>query len=109
MSSDLVKSSSSKTVFVVTTVTFVLATVFVVGRLISRFVILKNRTADDWCIILAWLIAFGLSFAIDYGTSKGLGRHDVDIPRSWLGDLRQFEYAFTRLYVSMIGWLVRRC
>ncbi|EPE35356.1 MFS general substrate transporter [Glarea lozoyensis ATCC 20868] len=98
MSSDLKRGSSSKTVFVVTTITFVLATVFVVGRLISRFVILKNRTADDWCIILAWFIAFGLSFAIDFGTSKGLGRHDIDIPHDWLNALRQSEYAFTILY-----------
>lgn len=43
-------------------------------------------------------IAFGLSFSIDYGTSKGLGRHDADIPDSWLTGLHQTEYAFTILY-----------
>ena len=43
-------------------------------------------------------IAFGLSFSIDYGTSKGLGRHDTDIPNSWLTGLQQTEYAFTILY-----------
>jgi hypothetical protein len=46
-------------------------------------------------------IAFGLSFSIDYGTSKGLGRHDVDIPSSWLPALRKSEYAFTILYVRL--------
>jgi fucose permease len=43
-------------------------------------------------------IAFALSFSIDWGTSKGLGRHDVDIPQSWLTSLHQTEYAFTILY-----------
>jgi hypothetical protein len=49
-------------------------------------------------------IAFGMSFAIDFGTSKGLGRHDIDIPRGWLSRLRQSEYAFTILYVSLVGF-----
>jgi hypothetical protein len=42
-------------VLVVTTTTFVLATVFVVARLVSRFGIVKNNTWDDWFIILAWV------------------------------------------------------
>jgi hypothetical protein len=73
--------------------------VFVAARLVSRFGVLKSKTADDWVMILAWFIAFGLSFSIDYGTSKGLGRHDVNIPDSWQNGLRQSEYAFTILYV----------
>ncbi|CAG8959700.1 hypothetical protein HYFRA_00001606 [Hymenoscyphus fraxineus] len=91
-------SSRGDATLVVTTVTFSLATVFVVARLISRFVILKTRTADDWCMIVAWFLAFGLSFSIDYGTAKGLGRRDVDIPSDWLPSLRRAEYAFTILY-----------
>ncbi|TVY84482.1 L-fucose-proton symporter [Lachnellula suecica] len=92
-----------RAVFVVTTTTFVLATLFVVARLISRFGILRHRTADDLFIILAWadwrkFLAFGLSFAIDYGASKGLGRHDGDIPQEWQAPLRRSEYAFTILY-----------
>ena len=43
-----------KAVFTVTTTTFVLASVFVFARLISRFAVLKSRTWDDWFIILAW-------------------------------------------------------
>ncbi|KUJ15944.1 MFS general substrate transporter [Mollisia scopiformis] len=70
-------ASRGEAVLVVTTTTFVLATVFVVSRL---------------------FIAFGLSFTIDYATSKGLGRHDVDIPASWQSALRRSEYAFTILY-----------
>lgn len=41
--------------FIVTTVTFVLATVFVFARIISRFVLLRRRTWDDWLMILAWV------------------------------------------------------
>jgi hypothetical protein len=47
--------SRGKAVFIVTTTTFILATVFVLARLISRFGILKHRTADDWFIILSWV------------------------------------------------------
>ncbi|OBT53598.1 hypothetical protein VE04_07440 [Pseudogymnoascus sp. 24MN13] len=90
--------SRGSAVFIVTTVTFVLATIFVAARLISRFGILRRRTADDWCMIFAWLLAFGHSFSIGFGTFRGLGRHDVDIPDSWLQSLRQAEYAFTILY-----------
>jgi len=87
-----------KAAFIVTTSTFILATLFVVARLISRFGILRHKTADDWVMVLAWFIAFGLSFTIDYSTSKGLGRHDGDISPEWLPLLRRSEYAFTILY-----------
>jgi hypothetical protein len=46
------------------------------------------------------IVAFALSFAIDYGTTKGLGRHDIEIKPQWLPSLRKSEYAFTILYVS---------
>lgn len=42
-------------VFVVTTTTFVLASLFVAARLISRFAILRSRTADDWFMVVAWV------------------------------------------------------
>jgi preprotein translocase subunit SecG len=44
-----------KAAFIVTTTTFILATLFVVARLISRFGILRRKTADDWIMILAWV------------------------------------------------------
>ncbi|RDL37694.1 MFS general substrate transporter [Venustampulla echinocandica] len=85
-------------VFIATTTTFALSTLFVAGRLISRFFILRHRTADDWWMILAWFLAFGLSFSIDYSTTKGLGRHDNNISTSDALSLRRCEYAFTILY-----------
>ena len=47
--------SRGAAVFIVTTTTFVLASAFVAARLISRFGILKSRTADDWVMIVAWV------------------------------------------------------
>jgi len=76
----------------------VFASVFVVARIASRFLILKHRTFDDYVIILAWFIAFGLSFSIDYGVWQGLGRHDEDVPHDTRAALRESEYAFTILY-----------
>jgi hypothetical protein len=47
--------SRGEAVFVVTTTTFVLASVFVAARLVSRFAILKSQTLDDWFMIIAWV------------------------------------------------------
>lgn len=92
------KDPRGRAAFFVTLTTFILATVFVISRIISRFAVLRSRTADDWVMILAWFIAFGLSFSIIFGTTKGLGRHDGDIPEEWIPALRRSEYAFTILY-----------
>ncbi|KAI1258607.1 fucose permease [Xylariaceae sp. FL1019] len=85
-------------VFVVTTATLALATVFVAARLVCRVFIVRHVSWDDYFIIVAWLLAFGLSFAIDYGTTKGLGRHDADISSGNWDSLRRSEYTFTVLY-----------
>ncbi|KAF7861370.1 hypothetical protein EAF04_007935 [Stromatinia cepivora] len=90
--------SRSSVVFWVTTITFILASIFVVARLVSRFGILKSKTWDDWFIILSWFFAFGLAFSIDYATTKGLGRLDGDIKDEWRPGLKKAEYAFTVLY-----------
>jgi hypothetical protein len=47
--------SNGQVVFVVTTTTFVLASVFVTARIISRFAILRSRAVDDWVMIVAWV------------------------------------------------------
>lgn len=86
-------------VFAVTTGTLVLATVFVCARLACRTFIVRQVSWDDYFIIIAWALAFGLSFAIDYGTAKGLGLHDADIKAENWDALRRSEYTFTILYV----------
>ncbi|KAI8624836.1 fucose permease [Xylariaceae sp. FL1651] len=85
-------------VFAVTTGTLVLATVFVAARLACRALIVRHVSWDDYFIIIAWVLAFGLSFAIDYGTTKGLGRHDANIASDEWNPLRRSEYAFSILY-----------
>ncbi|KAF2809560.1 MFS general substrate transporter [Mytilinidion resinicola] len=91
-------ASRGPVVLGVTTATLVCATVFVVLRLISRFGIVQRVGWDDHFIILAWLLAFGTSFSICYGTSVGLGRHEVDVPADWDSALKKSEYIFSVLY-----------
>ncbi|MCJ1468038.1 hypothetical protein MMC07_006664 [Pseudocyphellaria aurata] len=85
-------------VLAVTTALLVASTTFVALRLVSRIGVVKNVSIDDYFIVLAWLIAFGFSFAICYGTSVGLGRHDRDVKLEWQRSLKQCEYAFSVLY-----------
>ena len=65
----------------------------------SRFFVVKKPGWDDYAMIVAWLLAFGASFSIIYGTTKGLGRHQQNIPDEWLPDMQQAAYAFSVLYV----------
>ncbi|RDW92387.1 hypothetical protein BP5796_01781 [Coleophoma crateriformis] len=90
--------SRSTAVLVVTTVTLVIASIFVLARLVSRCFIVRRVTLDDYFMIFAWIVAFGLSFSIDFGTSKGLGKHDADILPEWFAPLRRSEYTFSVLY-----------
>ncbi|KAF2399179.1 MFS general substrate transporter [Trichodelitschia bisporula] len=90
--------SRGPAVLVVTAVMLVLSTLFVVLRLVSKFGIVRRVSLDDYFMILAWCIAFGLSFAICYGTSVGLGRHQAAIPDDWNSPLKKSEYAFSVLY-----------
>ncbi|KAF2466976.1 MFS monosaccharide transporter-like protein [Lindgomyces ingoldianus] len=85
-------------VLAVTATTLALCTVFVVLRLISRFAIVRKPGWDDYTMILAWIMAFGTSFSICYGTSVGLGRHEVNVPQDWDSALKKSEYVFSVLY-----------
>ncbi|KAF2740697.1 MFS monosaccharide transporter-like protein [Polyplosphaeria fusca] len=82
----------------VTAATLVCCTVFVVLRLMSRFWIVRKPGWDDYTIILAWLLAFGTSFSICYGTSVGLGRHERDVPEEWEMPMKKSAYVFSVLY-----------
>ncbi|KAF2184446.1 MFS monosaccharide transporter-like protein [Zopfia rhizophila CBS 207.26] len=82
----------------VTAAFLVCCTIFVMFRLISRFGIVKKPGWDDYTMILAWLLAFGTSFSVCYGTSVGLGRHEMDVPPEWDSALKKSEYMFSVLY-----------
>ncbi|KAH7146756.1 hypothetical protein B0J13DRAFT_442026, partial [Dactylonectria estremocensis] len=71
----------SRAVFISVTVTFGIASVFAAGRLISRFGIVKRHGWDDYAFIVAWILAFGVSFAVDFSRSKGFGLYDDNVPR----------------------------
>ncbi|KAK3673753.1 hypothetical protein LTR78_006306 [Recurvomyces mirabilis] len=75
-----------------------LSTTFVFFRLLSRFAIVKKVAADDYFMILAWLIACGLTIAICFGCAWGLGRHEWNVPEIWQTTQRKATYAFTVLY-----------
>lgn len=84
--------------FAVTTATLAFASVFVGARMISRCCIVRRISWDDYIMVLAWLLAFFLSFSIDYAVVVGLGRHDEDISDADWSKLRRAEYVFSILY-----------
>ncbi|KAF2461452.1 major facilitator superfamily domain-containing protein [Lineolata rhizophorae] len=85
-------------VFGVSTAMICISTVFVSLRMASRTLIVHRISWDDYFMILAWAITFGLSFSICWGTSVGLGRHERDVPPVWDPPLKKAEYAFSVLY-----------
>ena len=88
----------SRVVLAVTAAVIACSTTFVFFRLVSRAGIVKKLLLDDYFILLAWAIAFGLSFAICYATQFGLGRHEQDIELSQRDNLNRLNYVFTVLY-----------
>lgn len=90
-------------VFAVTAATLVLASVFVAARLICRYFIVRSVSWDDKVMLLAWLIAFFLSFTICLGAANGLGKHDENITDDMWPTLRRCEYVFSVLYVSALS------
>ncbi|KAF7589654.1 hypothetical protein BBP40_003988 [Aspergillus hancockii] len=85
-------------VLVVSIVFFVIASIFVALRFVSRVFIVKKVGLHDWLMLLAWIIDFGFSFSLFYATSKGLGLHDDDIDFNARYSLTRANYAFTVLY-----------
>jgi hypothetical protein len=88
-------------VFAVTTATLALATLFVAARMVSRAGIVRRTGADDYTMVLAWLIALFMSLSINLGARRGLGRHDKDIDPASHASLRMCEYVFSILYVRI--------
>lgn len=77
----------------------VLSTLFVVCRLISRFFVVRKPGWDDYTMIMAWFLAFGATFAVCFGTSRGLGKKQEDIPPEWLTPMKKSSFVFSVLYV----------
>ncbi|KAF1849826.1 MFS monosaccharide transporter-like protein [Cucurbitaria berberidis CBS 394.84] len=75
-----------------------ISSIFVGFRLISRFAVVRKPGWDDYTMIVAWMLAFGASFSICYGATKGLGRRQENIPSEWLPPMMQSAYVFSVLY-----------
>ncbi|RYP31784.1 hypothetical protein DL767_005562 [Monosporascus sp. MG133] len=73
----------SRAVLISVTGTFVLASIFAVGRLVCRFGIVKRYGWDDYSFILAWILALGLSFSINFSTFRDIRVHDDNINADW--------------------------
>ncbi|RDA94811.1 hypothetical protein CP533_4289 [Ophiocordyceps camponoti-saundersi (nom. inval.)] len=98
MAGSLEPPNRGPVVFAVTTTTLVLATVFIVGRIVCRLRAVDRLSLDDKVMVLAWLLALFLSFTIDFAAVNGLGKHDEDISRWDFETLRRCEYGFSILY-----------
>ncbi|KFY95103.1 hypothetical protein V498_03520 [Pseudogymnoascus sp. VKM F-4517 (FW-2822)] len=96
-------SDRDSTILIVTIVTVSVATVAVVGRLISRAAIVKHMTFDDYLIVIGWILSFGASVVIAFATGKGLGKADVRIKDEWVLPLKKCVYAFSVLYVPLVA------
>lgn len=83
----------------VSAATLALCSVFVGLRLVSRFFVVRRPGWDDYIMIVAWVIAFGASFSICFGTTKGLGRRQKNIPQEWQEPMKKSSYVFSVLYV----------
>ncbi|KAJ5231531.1 uncharacterized protein N7469_006119 [Penicillium citrinum] len=77
---------------------FVIASIFVALRFVSRIFVVRRVGLHDYLMLFAWLIDFGFSFALFYATKNGLGLHSDDIPEENQGTLSKANYAFTVLY-----------
>lgn len=111
----MVQSRATPTL-VVTIVFFVLASVFVALRFVSRVGVVRKVVLHDYLILLAWVCScrssvlystdmikvldFGFVFAVCYGTTKGLGLHQQNVPSSSNAALNTSEYVANVLYVS---------
>ncbi|OGE50379.1 hypothetical protein PENARI_c017G08759 [Penicillium arizonense] len=77
---------------------FILASIFIALRFISRIFVVRKIGLHDWLMLVAWIIDFGFSFSLFFSVQKGLGLHSTQIrPEDELA-FNKANYAFTVLY-----------
>ncbi|KFY48466.1 hypothetical protein V495_01280 [Pseudogymnoascus sp. VKM F-4514 (FW-929)] len=94
----MVNNGRREALQVATYVTIIMAFVFVALRMTSRIFITRHTTWDDYMMVIAWLIALGLSLTVLLAAQKGFGLMDVDLKPGSIPDLKRFGYAFSILY-----------
>ncbi|KAL4992428.1 hypothetical protein BDW68DRAFT_173132 [Aspergillus falconensis] len=77
----------------------VLMTVFVAGRFISRTFLVRNALGvDDWMMLLAYVLAMGLSACQLVEPRYGIGRHLYDVRYEWYPALGKLTIAIQALF-----------
>ncbi|KAL5603912.1 hypothetical protein FOVSG1_006662 [Fusarium oxysporum f. sp. vasinfectum] len=92
----------SRGVYITVTATFLVASIFAAGRVIGRFGIVKRHGWDDYTFIVAWILAFGLSFTVDFGTSKGFGLYADDTSRHAGTALLRTQYTAIIMFIPAL-------
>ncbi|KAJ6012795.1 hypothetical protein N7522_003150 [Penicillium canescens] len=77
---------------------FILASIFVALRFISRIFVVRKIGLHDWLMLVAWIIDFGFSFSLFFSVQKGLGLHSNQIRPEDEIAFNKANYAFTVLY-----------
>lgn len=88
----------SHLVLVVTSAINAVSLMFLVSRLTSRVFLVKATGVEDWILLLAWILALGLSIAICVATQYGLGVYHGAITVAHEATLRRLIYTFDLLY-----------
>ncbi|KAK4454220.1 hypothetical protein QBC34DRAFT_471045 [Podospora aff. communis PSN243] len=76
------RDDTGPSIVVAAFVTWGIAVAFVLMRLYTRAIIVRSVKPSDWCIVVAALLAGGLSGAILKQTHHGMGLHvsDINVP-----------------------------
>ncbi|EWC47679.1 hypothetical protein DRE_03299 [Drechslerella stenobrocha 248] len=91
------------TVSATTIVFLVLAFVSVSLRIIARGFISRRMRIDDYLILVAFALSFGMCLSIILGVTHGFGRHSNTIPYATALQKQKYQYAFTLLFNPAIA------
>lgn len=89
----------SETVFVVPIVITTVSFIAVSLRFVSRTLVRKRITVDDWVILVSWILAFGLTVSLAIGAKYGLGSSGsfIEPPEDQMAR-RKARFAIVLLY-----------
>ncbi|KAJ6260323.1 hypothetical protein Dda_4548 [Drechslerella dactyloides] len=97
------KDDHGPTVSATTIVFLVLAFVSVTLRVIARGFIARRMRIDDYMILVAFALSFGMCLSIVLGITYGFGRHSNTIPYGMALQKQKYQYAFTLLFNPAIA------
>ncbi|KAK6338368.1 hypothetical protein TWF730_002432 [Orbilia blumenaviensis] len=91
------------TVSATTIVFLVLAFISVALRIIARGFIARRMRIDDYLVLVAFVLSFGMCLSIIQGVNYGFGRHSSAIPYAMALEKQKYQYAFTLLFNPAIA------